>query len=401
MKNKTIISTLESFVYCLLVYLVFFQFSVYKESFLNMNIQPLVIVVGVMALKYGVYKSFQTVFFAFFFYILAFYKLGNDIVLFFLTFENYKYILIFFFTALVLGRFSDVSRKKINDLKNENIELKNRKEIQKKKNLELVNINDRLKTRIINSKESILTLHHITSSILKMKTEEIYTEVIEILMEFLGCDVVSIYMLNYEKKLLRAKIKVGKSLLPNYFQLDKEEKLSEILIKKDIVEIENSKGNLMYASPILQKDRVLGVIIVEKLKYEYRENYIGKLLQVISVWVNNALVQAFEREEKEHRENTYENTNIFKMSYFNEFLQEEKKRKKLFNSSFVAIEGRLKNNNPVEIDKLIKGKIRNTDLVGLDSEFIRLLFVNATTSDTSILISKMEESFNGVEFYEI
>ncbi|WP_298066506.1 hypothetical protein [uncultured Cetobacterium sp.] len=178
MKKKFILSIVESILYCLGVYLIFFYFSDFKSDFLNMNMQPLAIIIGIMALKYGVYISLQTVIIASLFYMLAYYQLGNDIVVFFLDFNYYKFVLIFFFIALSLGRFSDNLRKKIDELKDENKILEEKNKNQREKNLELVNINERLKSRIVGSKESILTLHQITSSILTKNVEKIFTQIL-------------------------------------------------------------------------------------------------------------------------------------------------------------------------------------------------------------------------------
>ena len=202
MKKKFILSIVESIVYCLAIYLIFFYFSNFKSDFLNMNIQPLTIVIGIMALKYGVYISLQTVIIASLFYILAYYQLGNDLVVFFLDFSYYKFILLFFFIALSLGRFSDNLRKKIDDLKDENKILEEKNQNQREKNLELVNINERLKSRIVGSKESILTLHQITSSILTKNVEKIFTQILQILTDFLGSDVVSIYIYTIKREIL-------------------------------------------------------------------------------------------------------------------------------------------------------------------------------------------------------
>lgn len=132
-KKSAIIGLIESFIYCLVVYLVFFEFAGFKRDFLTMNLQPLLIVIAVMALKYGVYISLQTVLIASIFFILAYCRVGNDIVVFFLDYQSYKFVLMFFFVALALGKFSDKYHKKVDELKEEKERADKKYEVQREK----------------------------------------------------------------------------------------------------------------------------------------------------------------------------------------------------------------------------------------------------------------------------
>lgn len=403
MKKKFFLSIIESFIYCLIVYLVFFYFSNFKIDFLEMNIQPLTIVIGIMALKYGVYISLQTVIIASLFYILAYYQIGNDPVVFFLDFNYYKFVLIFFFIALSLGRFSDNLRKKIDELKSENEDLEDRLKDQREKNLELVNINERLKGRIIGSKESILTLHQITSSILNKSVEKIFTQILEILTDFIGCDVLSIYIYNKEKNTLRARIKIGNSVISNFIEIQEGSIYQKVLQKKETLEGDREKNinEPVYVAPILNGDEVIGLINIERLKYGNKEKYLLELFKVISQWINNALVDAFKRSQIEVENNSFKGTRIYNLEYFAQILEEDKKRKKLFNSDYIALEGENKGLEPEELQKRIGGKIRDMDIIGMNEETIKFIFVNANRESKPLLLERISEIVPGVEFYEI
>lgn len=403
MKKNFILNVVESIVYCLVVYLIFFYFSDFKSDFLSMNMQPLTIVVGIMALKYGVYISLQTVIIASLFYMLAYYQLGNDLVVFFLDLSAYKFVLFFFFIALSLGRFSDNLRKKIDDLKDENkmLEEKNQKQIEK--NLELVNINERLKTRIIGSKESILTLHKITSSILTKNVEKIFTQILEILTDFLGSDVVSIYIYNKEKNIFRARVKIGNSVIPNFIPVEDGDIYSEVLKNKETIEGKRELNikNPVYIAPILKDGNVVGIINIERLKYGNQEKYLFELFKVTSQWINNALVNAFEKAEIETLKNSYENTRIYNLQYFTYIFEEDKKRKKIFGSEYIALELENPGITAEELNEKIKEKIREIDVVGMNNEVIRFLFVNASRESKDILVKKVSEIVPGADVYEI
>ncbi|MCQ8212776.1 hypothetical protein NON08_09620 [Cetobacterium somerae] len=401
MKKNFFISIAESILYCLLVYLIFFYYSNFKSEFLTMNIQPLAIVVGLIALKYGVYSSLQTVLVASFFYIFSYYQLGNDPVVFFLDFNYYKFILIFFFIALTLGRVSDNFRNRIVELQEKNIDLDERLKSQREKNIMLVNINERLKTRIIGSKESILTLHQITSSILTENVERIFTQILEILIDFLGSDVVSIYIYNKERNIFRGRIKIGNSLLPNFIEVKEGDLYSKVLKNKVTLEGNRELKEPVYISPILKNNEVVGVINIERLKYGNEEKYLLELFKVISQWINNALVKAFEENEKEIKNNVFENTRIYNLKYFSYVLEEDKKRKKLFNTEYIALEGKNPGLTPIQLNELLKGKVRDIDIIGMNEEVIKFLFVNASKKDKDLLTKRIGDILLGVELYEI
>ncbi|MGL5188966.1 MAG: GAF domain-containing protein [Cetobacterium sp.] len=401
MKRRFFLSIIESFVYCFFIYMIFFELSSYKIDFLTMNIHPLAILIGIMALKYGIYMSLQTVFIASFFYILSYYKLGNDPVVFFLDFKHYKFILIFFFIALSLGRFSDNFRKKIEDLKESNTKLGELLKNQREKNIDLVQINERLKERIVGSKESILTLHQITSSILTKNVEKILTQVIEILIDFLGSDVVSIYIYNKEKNVLRARLKVGNSIIPNFIEVKESSIYSKVLTSKKILEGDAERQEPVYISPILNQGEVVGIINIERLKYGNKEKYLLELFRVISDWINNALVNAFQKAEIEIENNVYIGTRIYNLNYFSYILEEDKKRRKIFGTEYLALEGNNPGISTIELNEKLKGKIRDIDVVGMDSNTIKFLFVNADKNKKHLLMERVSNILPGVEFYEI
>lgn len=397
-----IIGLVESFIYCLLIYLFFFEFSDFKRDFLTMNLQPFLIIVGIMALKYGVYISLETVLIASLFYIFAYCKSGNDIVVFFLDYQSYKFVLMFFFVALILGKFSDKYHKKMIELKENKKIIEEKYEKQKEKNVELININKRLKTRIINSRESILTLHEMIVSIFKMKIEEIFTQSLKILTQFLGADVVSIYLYNKERNILRARIKVGKSKIENFFLVEKEKYFEDVIKNKKVIEVKSERNNTpLYVAPILKNGEVLGVINIERLKYHNKEKYTFELLKIISEWIDNALIEAIEKEKIEKEKNRFRDTMIFNIEYFNYIFLEDKKRKKIFGANFIAMESENPGLTSKELNERIKGKIRDVDLVGMNEKIIRFLFVNADKESKKLLFKKVKNFIPEADFYEI
>ena len=159
--------------------------------------------------------------------------------------------------------------------------------------------------------------------------------------------------------------------------------------------------NPVYVAPILKGEEVVGIVNIERLKYNNQEKYLLELFKVISQWINNALVNAFEKAEIEILKNSYENTRIYNLQYFSYILEEDKKRKKLFGSEYIALEAGNPNFTPEELNEKLKGKVRDIDVVGMNEETIKFLFVNANRESKDVLIRRVSEILPGVEIYEI
>ncbi len=405
MKSKTFNCFIESLLYTTGIYLVFFHFSSFKYSFLDMNLHPLLIAIAVISLKYGTYMSGFVVSFSIIYYILSYIGLGRDMIIFFSSFEYYKFILMFFFTALFLGKLRDTTDERIMHLEKEVAKTTEDYDKQKENNVKLATINSRLKKRIVSSRESIITLNQIRSSFDNMNVEEIYTEAVLIMKQFLDCDVVSIYILNSDKNFMRLKLRAGNGRMPGFLQLKDESIFSEVIKAGKPMEfpLDIEGDSPVYVSPIKNEEDILGFINIERMSLEASERYSYEIFKIITHWLNEALSEAITKEMKEINENSLENTGIFTIEYFNKIMLEEERRKKLLGMDFMAFETKIKDHSPKEVAEIIEGKVRESDFIGMDDERLRILFPATTSANKELLMGKIAELFHGIEadFYEI
>lgn len=402
-ESRSVYCFAESFIYTGLVYFIFFYLSPFKHNFLELNLHPLLIVVAVISMRYGTYLSTYGVLFATFFYFLAYLNVERDPIIFFASFEYSKFILMFFFTALFVGKLRDITDEKIIHMENEISRLKKGFRRQKRNNIKLTFTNSRLKNQIINSKESILTLHHLTSSLDEMGVEEIFTETLLNIKQFIDCDVISIYSYNSEKNFARLKVKVGNGRLPSCFQIQDGEAYKQVIdsgktmaFPLDIV------GNTpIYIAPVIAEGKIIGFINVERLSFSVQERYSFEMFKIISHWLNRSLVRAIKRQQREEAENMFEGTRVLRMNSFNKRLEEENNRKKLFKMEFVAFEGNHGGATPAQIYKMIEGRVREEDVMGMDERVVRFIFPATEPQNKGFLLDKLGEVLEGIDFYEI
>ena len=212
---------LESVVYTILVLLIFYFLPYTKKEFLVLNLHPLEIVVALMSLRYGTYLGILSSFIAISGYIFAYLHSGNDMILFLLKFQYYKFFLMFLFTAMILGKFKLNYKNREEDLKKGFEHLENSFQEEKEKNQQLLDINISLKNQIIRSGGSIVSFHNLKRELLQIKKEESYEKILEIFRQLLACEVCSMYTLADNK--LTRRFEIGKSKMEREILLDTKE----------------------------------------------------------------------------------------------------------------------------------------------------------------------------------
>lgn len=186
---------MESIVCTILVMIAFYILPYTRQEFLILNLHPLLVIVAIMSIRYGTYLGFLSSFIAILGYLYAYLDSGNDMVLFLLKFQHYKFFLMFLFTALILGRFKDNFQNKEETFKKEVEKVVSVLNTEQEKNNQLLNINLALKDQIIRSKGSIVAFHYIKKQLLEKTNEDILEKVADILNQFLNAETISVYFL--------------------------------------------------------------------------------------------------------------------------------------------------------------------------------------------------------------
>ncbi|MGL5089303.1 MAG: hypothetical protein ACRC6Z_07665 [Cetobacterium sp.] len=296
-KNKNIYlkSLLETFVYCGFIYLFFFYFSHFKLDFLNLNPHPLLLIIAIVSLKYGIYSGMTAAFIALSTYYLVYYQVGNDPIVFFYSSHYYKYIIIYFLIGLLLGKISDNNKNKIEELKIENKDIDVSYKEQIKENINLKKVSEEFEYQIIGSKDSIITLHHIIDSFKHLKKEEIYVEAVNLIKHFLKCEFISVHL--YDKENLNIEIESGEKLDECIIsKKNQEERVENIKIEKkalELVEKIEDKMVFHYIAPILIQNKVIGFINVQTTEENNHGKFMFQLFKIIVNWTNHFLEMNF------------------------------------------------------------------------------------------------------------
>lgn len=282
---------LESAVYTILVLLIFYFLPYTKKEFLILNLHPLEIVVALMSLRYGTYLGILSSFIAISGYIFAYLHSGNDMILFLLKFQYYKFFLMFLFTAMILGKFKLNYKNREENLKKGFEHLENSFQEEKEKNQQLLDINISLKNQIIRSGGSIVSFHNLKRELLQIKKEESYEKILEIFRQLLACEVCSMYTL-VDNKLTR-RFEIGKSKMEREILLDTKEGERFLEVSKKSTSLnfpfDITGKQPIFIGPLYNKKNIIGFLEIENFSYTTGEKYNFELFKILMEEINEIL----------------------------------------------------------------------------------------------------------------
>lgn len=282
---------LESAVYTILVLLIFYFLPYTKKEFLILNLHPLEIVVALMSLRYGTYLGILSSFIAISGYIFAYLHSGNDMILFLLKFQYYKFFLMFLFTAMILGKFKLNYKNREEDLKKGFEHLENSFQEEKEKNQQLLDINISLKNQIIRSGGSIVSFHNLKRELLQIKKEESYEKILEIFRQLLACEVCSMYTLADNK--LTRRFEIGKSKMEREILLDTKEGERFLEVSKKSTSLnftfDITGKQPIFIGPLYNEKNIMGFLEIENFSYTTGEKYNFELFKILMEEINEIL----------------------------------------------------------------------------------------------------------------
>ena len=385
MDKKFIQVNIENFLITFIVYLVFFQFNTYKENYLIMNIHPLAIVIAAQSIRYGTYYGGTVVLYAFIFLLVGYYQLGYDVVLFFTVYRYYKFILMFIFIYLFLGRYKDKFDFKLNLINMEREKDLEQLALAVKANKDYEKVNKILKRRIIESKESILTLNYFEKILKQSEWENILTYGVYILLNFLHCASVNVLILKNNK--LFPKITVGDCEYKTEIDLDScNSEIKKAIESKKYVEYVDKKTKIRkYVDVILKNNEVFAVITVEKLEYEYKDTYQVELFNIIMEKIQESFNNFLIKNAVTELNSLDKNLKIIDSASVENIIKILKTRERQLGVNFSIFEYINNGLNYNELSYKIKDTILENYYIGIDDKLVKVIIENDASFDKTAL----------------
>lgn len=387
--KKNLASIFETILFNVVIYYIFFILQPNQEVYLNLNPHPLFILSIIMGLRYGKKLGATSAVISVCFYIYIFLQINKDIFMLVEHFKNYKYILLFLWSAVILGTFKD---NYTTNLKKHTDEIELLKESYKqleKDYLVTEKIQKELKKQIISSEESIISLYDIASKLETFETEELYTETIGILAKYLKANSISIYYYNEKSKYLRLKISYGDKVEDRKSLLISDSKgFSNVIYNEKVVRWQETKEKdfPLMSSPLVRNGKVIAIINIEDMDFDRLSEYAFQLFKLIMDWVNKSLNQAIYLDEI--KESKYiPGTKLLQKEFFQDRLKVEERREREFGMEFGILKYRIENLSIESINERAIKSLRSVDIISYDiTNKILFILVPATSKENLYIV---------------
>jgi hypothetical protein len=389
----------ENVLFNLVIFLVWFTYNPFRDDFINMNIHPLLIVVSLMALRYGNYLGILSAVVASITFVYAYYLLGRDLMLFAIDWEHYKFLLMFFLSAVILGTHRDKMNYTINMLKEKLKVAREEREIALSTEEKYRFINEQLKKQIFSAEESILSLYDMASALENFNPEEVYTEIMTLMTVMLKAKVVSIYTVDIRNGYLRLKIRMGDiEYSHSSIKVDDHEYLQRVVYDRQATRINHGSEDVepIFSAPIIKDGEVIAVINLEKADFEIVTLHSFTMFKLTVQWITKALLKAIEVDNVLHGDRYHVGTRFLKMSIFDERVNVEKKRKDKFGLEYALLKFKRNGYSLGDLDRKIISLIRQVDIAGYDSssDEVNILFPVTSSENFDKLKNRLRSKLN-------
>lgn len=323
--------TLEILITHGFMFVLFFFVPAIKNSFLEMNIHPLLVITAVIGIRHGYLAGLTSALLSSLVYLSAYLILGLNLPLFFSTYGYYKFLIMFFVIGYSAGRIRDTYARNVHEMKQTNSDLLDeftKLESSYQKSVETYN---ELRNQIIGSETSIFSLYEIATSLQTTNPERIYTESIGLLHKFIKATTISIYTLE-SGGYMRLKIIFGDyTRKRSSIRFVDNPKYVQLVEAKTAVRWsrEENEDFPLFSAPIMNEESVIGIINIDNIEFEHTTEYSFSIFRVISEWISKALSHAIEIDRK-YNITGVSWSNFLKKKQFDMQLKEEEIRLKKY-----------------------------------------------------------------------
>ncbi len=354
--------------------------------YLRMNIHPLLVITCILGMRHGLIAGIIASLAASLHYYLCYVYLGHDPLLFFISFEYYKFPLMFVMGGYVTGRVRNAHKKQTRDLRYANSEIVKAYDELTETHEKTTQLLDELREQIIGAEYSIFSLYEVAQSLQTYNPERIYTESIGLLHKLIKANGISIYMLG-SNGYMRLKMCYGpKSCLKRSKNYQKNETYKKVLQLKKAV---RWQGDLhahtpIFSAPIVHMDTVIGIIDIDSIGFEYVTEYSFGVFQLMSDWISQALFHAIKIDAKLHPKES-DGAVLLALPRYMEQLEEERYRMEKYDLPFSEIVYSTNGHDAEALTEGFRKTLRNVDYLCCvpDEQIIRILL--PATHETDFL----------------
>lgn len=368
--------------------------ELFKNHSVLKNIDLMTIYIVSIALFFGIRQSILSIILTFGYYLMGLQLgLGNFINV-MLNADTFLKLAQYIFMGVVVGYTVDQFKTSLAQLSIEKEFLENEYTELKAINDDNVMIKHQYEKRLISYKTSLPRLYAITNRLDSLNPEVLYSSIINVLMEVLETDSVSVYSYDNRSgyaRLIGAKndeaVFMGKS-----FKLSAHKDLEQKLVNNDVyVGSQWADGSPAMAGPIFHKGNIIAIILIKSMRFESLNLYQVNLLRTLTALISSSFIRAYQYEEKIHNEKYLGGTEIMVPAAFAQLVELKYQDVQQSIAQYTLLRF-VVDGDPLAQYHALVNAFRSTDTFGLDSQNrLYVLLRNTSAQEVNVIEARLKD----------
>ena len=389
---------LENVVFFLIVFLIHYKT---RENLNRYSVFPMdlnIIYIFVISIIYGMNQGIIAALLASFSYFFVYLNVSPDIVGILYNKGHIVQLLLYLIVAIVASFAIDNKKREISHLKGNFKMMEDDFTFLKKVHEDTVQVKNELSAQILSSDNSLGTVYSLSKELNSLLIEDIFNGAVNTLERLMKTKAVSIYTLSPNKSFLRlvAKSKKLNKDLNNSIDLEKNKKLKEVLLNKEIfVNRQFLPGLPIMTAPIVNNEEVTAVIFIHEMTFENLNLYIENFFKVSIQLISSSFSQALSYEKAIKGDKFIVGTRVMYFDYFKQVIESKNKAKEWFDIDYTILKlaSKHQQENLKELSRTIERSIRETDYMGIDSHNkLHIVLSNSNYAMSTAVIERLEIS---------
>ena len=251
-----------------------------------------------------------------------------------------------------------------------------------------------LKKQIISSKDSFGKILNIAKTLNSVVPQQLYLKIVETFEEILENKSIAVYLIKQDTPFGRLQVASRDTLdvVSRSILLDDYAPVIEKLQTEGIWK--NTDLNLdypAYAAGVYREDKLIMAIFLWHANMDQRSLYYVNLFKILCDLAQISLLRAYDYSLATYEKQYIPNTRIMNFPYFDECVENYSALSAKKVSSFLLLEIDVNGHMLHEVNQMLIGKVRETDIIGITSEGkLQIILPQASTDDLQYILPRFE-----------
>ena len=252
-----------------------------------------------------------------------------------------------------------------------------------------------LKKQIIGSKDSFGKIFDITRKLDTVAPQQLYLRIIETFEEVLENKSITVYSVNSQSTFGRLEV-ASRDIIQNVSRSISTETYRPVIQKLAQREIwrntELKTEYPMYAAGVYREDQLILLIFLWRADVDQRSLYYVNLFKILRDLVQISLLRAYDYNQAVFEKQYIENTHIMNEDAFVRVLSNYMALAEKKVSTYVLLEIDPCGRTYEEMDKMLRGKVRVNDVIGVTADGkLQILLSQATENDLQFILPRFKD----------